>query len=137
LTIINPLQLESKMSERDETAGGAGPADAASEESEARSRKERMSEGFQRGLGVLSAFKDALEETISEARERGDLNKDRARTVLHDAMEKARGAASDARERFDFVGQPEFEALARRVAELEARLDNLTSDTAGPGGHAE
>lgn len=131
------------MNERDAQAGDAndtsdaGPAGAESGTSEARSKKERMSDGFQRGLGVLSAFKDALEETIAEARERGDLNKDRARTVLRDTMEKARDAASDARERFDFVGQPEFDALARRVAELEARLDDMTSDTPGPGGAPE
>lgn len=101
--------------ETSETSGGTA-------DEERRSTRDRVSEGFQRGLGVLSAFKDALEETIAEARDKGDLSTDRARQVMRGAMERARDATSDARERFDFVTQQEFDQLARRVAELEARL---------------
>lgn len=39
-----------------------------------KSAREQVSDGIRQGIGVLSAFKDALEETINEARERGDLS---------------------------------------------------------------
>jgi len=78
---------------------------------------------------VLSAFKDALEETIQEARERGDLSSDRAKEVMRDALEKAQAAATGARERLDFAHQAELEALrevvsgiGERVSALEARI---------------
>ena len=87
-----------------------------------RNARERMSDGFSRGLGVLSAFKEALEETISEARERGDLSVDKAREAMKDAMGRARDVTSEARDRFDFVTQAEFSALVKRVRELEERL---------------
>ncbi len=89
----------------------------------------RFGDGFRQGMGVLAAFKDALEETIQEARERGDLSSDRAREVVKEALQKAQTAAEGARERLDFATQSELEALQQavdalsaRVAELEARL---------------
>ncbi len=41
-----------------------------------RGSRQKMGDGIKQGLGVLSAFKDALEETIQEAGERGDLSTD-------------------------------------------------------------
>ncbi|UCC26297.1 MAG: hypothetical protein JSU98_04180 [Gemmatimonadales bacterium] len=116
------------MSEEKREEGAPGAEERTSEENDAeqgrsRSARERVSEGFSRGLGVLSAFKEALEETISEARERGDLSADRAREAMKSAVERARDATSDARDRFDFVTQAEFDALVRRVRELEERMD--------------
>ncbi len=91
--------------------------------------RERVGDGIRSGIGVLSAFKDALEETIKDARERGDLSTDRAKELMKEALEKAQNAASGARERLDFVNQSELEtlqaavdALSARVAGLEARL---------------
>jgi polyhydroxyalkanoate synthesis regulator phasin len=74
---------------------------------------------------VLSAFKEALEETIQEAKDRGDLSSDRAKQVMKDALERAQAAAEDARERLDFVRQSEFDALRAEVAALRARVDAL------------
>jgi polyhydroxyalkanoate synthesis regulator phasin len=102
--------------------GGGAEAGGPEDDQTRRSRRERVSDGFQRGLGVLSAFKDALEETIAEARERGDLSTDRAREVMRGAMGRARDATAEARERFDFVTQQEFDDLARRVSALEDQL---------------
>lgn len=112
--------------QREQRAPGAeeqASAETESEQGRSRTARERVSEGFSRGLGVLSAFKDALEETISEARERGDLSVDRAREAMKSAMDRARDATSDARDRFDFVTQAELDALVRRVRELEERMD--------------
>jgi polyhydroxyalkanoate synthesis regulator phasin len=93
-----------------------------SENDEKRTARERVSEGFNKGLGVLAAFKEALDETIAEARERGDLSSDRAKDALKGAMNRAREATSDARERFDFVSQQEFDGLSKRVSDLESRV---------------
>jgi polyhydroxyalkanoate synthesis regulator phasin len=91
--------------------------------------RQRVEEGIRSGIGVLSAFKDALEETIRDARDRGDLSTERAKEVMKDALDKAQTAASGARERLDFVNHSEFEvlreaveALAERVAALEAKI---------------
>ena len=90
-----------------------------------RGARDSVSDGVKQGLGILSAFKEALEETINEARERGDLSSDRAKEVLKGAMARARTAADEAKERLDFVPQKDFDALRARVDELKVRLENL------------
>ncbi|MEQ1856935.1 MAG: hypothetical protein ABL963_10710 [Longimicrobiales bacterium] len=92
---------------------------------ERRGARRRMSDGIKEGINVLSAFKDAIEETIQEARERGDLSTDGAKRVMKDALGKAQSAASDARERLDFVNQGEMESLQATVASLRARVAAL------------
>jgi polyhydroxyalkanoate synthesis regulator phasin len=117
-----------------QTSGANGPSSGANgseEQGRSRNARDRVSEGFSRGLGVLSAFKEALEETISEARERGDLSVERAREAMKGAVGRAREATSDARERFDFVSQAEFDTLVRRVRELEERMDASESAPEG------
>ena len=51
-----------------------------------KSAKDKVSDGIKQGIGVLSAFKEALEEPINEARERGDLSTDRAKEVMKDGV---------------------------------------------------
>ena len=87
----------------------------------------RMSigEGIRSGIGVLAAFKDAIEETIQETVERGDLKPERAKQFLGDALHRAQDAVGDVRERLDFVPRKEFEALLSEVEELRQRLDAL------------
>ena len=53
-----------------------------------------MEDGIKQGIGVLSAFRDALEETIQEARDRGDLSADRAKGVMKEALDRAQAAAA-------------------------------------------
>ena len=96
---------------------------------DARNAREKVSDGIKQGIGVLSALKDAIEETIEEARDRGDLSADRAKEVVKDALHKAQEAAGGARERLDFVTQKDFDGLrdavdviGRKVTELEARI---------------
>ncbi|MGD2067212.1 MAG: hypothetical protein PVI57_00905 [Gemmatimonadota bacterium] len=100
--------------------------------------KERISDGLRQGLGVLSAFKDAMEETIREARERGELSSDRAREMVRDAMGRAKEAAGDARERLDFATRDDLDRLREQLDELRVRLENLEqrmpqSPDVGPG----
>jgi polyhydroxyalkanoate synthesis regulator phasin len=93
--------------------------------------RERISDGFRQGIGVLSAFKDALEETIQDARDRGELSTDRARSVVQGAVDRVREAAGDAKERLDFARQEELDALRNQVAELRARLEELEQGEKG------
>jgi polyhydroxyalkanoate synthesis regulator phasin len=84
-----------------------------------------IGEGIRSGIGVLTAFKEAIEETIQEAGSRGDLSPDRAKQFLGEALHRAQDTVSDVRERLDFVPRKEFEALLREVEELQRRLDAL------------
>lgn len=98
--------------------------------------RDSISDGIRQGLGMLSALKDALEETIEEARERGDLSQERAKEIVKTAMGRAQAAAGEARERFDFVSQRDFDRLAEKVDELKVRLENLER-RGGPAASAE
>lgn len=101
---------------------------------ERRSTRDKVSDGIKQGIGVLSAFRDALEETITEAKERGDLSPDRAKEVMKSALHKAQEAAEGARERLDFAGQKEFDALADAVDALKRRVDVLEGRFPGESG---
>jgi polyhydroxyalkanoate synthesis regulator phasin len=98
---------------------------------EAKARRGRMGDGIRQGIGVLSAFKDALEETIQEARDRGDLSTDRAKEVMKDALVKAQAAAEGAKDRLDFAHQTDLEALEAAVASLRSRVAELEESVFG------
>ena len=131
------------MTERDPWDDEAGPRgeQGRQEEGTSRSARDSVGDGIRQGLGVLTAFKEALEETISEARERGDLSPERGRAFMRDALDRAQAAAGDARERFDFATRKdvdelasEVRALQARVARLEDRLEAAERPGTGPGG---
>lgn len=88
-------------------------------------RRLSIGEGIRSGVGVLTAFKEAIEETIQEANARGDLSPDRAKQFLGDALHRAQETVGEVRERLDLVPRKEFEALQAEVAELRRRLDAL------------
>lgn len=96
--------------------------------------RQRMGEGIRSGIGVLTAFKDALEETIRDARDRGDLSTDRAKELMKEALDKAQTAASGARERLDFVNHSEFEALQASIEGLADRVTALEQHIRGDQG---
>src|SRR5690625_4073360 len=81
--------------------------------------------------GILSAFKEAIDETIDEMRERGDLAPERAKEAVRKTMRKAQEAVGETRERLDFVPRREFEALQEEVAELRRRLSELEGRAGG------
>lgn len=113
-----------------EDQGAAGSA-------EDRKGRRGVSDGIKQGLGVLSALKDALEEALTEARERGDLSPERAREAVRAAMSRVQEAAGEARERFDVVPRKEYDQLQATVEELKVRLENLERRAAqGPGAGA-
>lgn len=102
-----------------------------SDDNEKKSARAKVSDGIKQGIGVLSAFKDALEETINEARERGDLSSDRAKDVMKGALHRAQEAAEGARERLDFVTQKEFDVLGDAVERIKERVSDLETRFGG------
>ena len=103
-------------------------------EDETKGPRARVSDGIKQGIGVLSAFRDAVEETINEARQRGDISSDRAKEVMKSALDRAQEAAEGARERLDFVSQKEFDALSGKVDAVLERLDRLEASMGPSGG---
>jgi polyhydroxyalkanoate synthesis regulator phasin len=93
-----------------------------------------IGDGVRTGIGILSAVKDALEETFGEILEGSDLSADRARDLVRDAGQRLQNSLEEARERFDFVPREEMEQMSREVAELRRRVDLLERGTGGPEG---
>ncbi len=108
-------------------------ADEQQQAQQAGGRRLSIGEGIRSGVGVLTAFKEAIEETIQEANARGDLSPDRAKQFLGDALHRAQETVGEVRERLDLVPRKEFEALQAEVAELRARLDALAGGTPSGG----
>jgi polyhydroxyalkanoate synthesis regulator phasin len=96
-------------------------------EREGQRRAPTIGEGVRSGVGVLVALKEAIEETIQEAHERGDLSPARAREFLGSALHRAQDAAGEVRERLDLVPRRDFDLLRAEVEALRARLDELES----------
>jgi polyhydroxyalkanoate synthesis regulator phasin len=84
-----------------------------------------IGKGIRQGIGVLTAFKEAIEETIQEAVDRGDLKPERAKEALTGALHRAQEAVGDVRERLEWVPRREFDELRAEVTELRARLGRL------------
>ena len=96
-----------------------------------RSARAKVSDGIKQGIGVLSAFKDALEETIQEARDRGDLSTDRAKEVMKEALDKAQTAGEKARDRLDFPSQADMDSLKGAVQSIRDRVSELEESVFG------
>ena len=98
-----------------------------------------IGEGIRSGLGILSALKQAVEETIQEAVDRGDLKPERARDAVQGAMQRMQAALGDTfgdvKERLDVIPRREFDELRAAVAEMSRRLDALEGRPAVPSDH--
>lgn len=75
--------------------------------------------------GILSAFKEAIEETIDDLRERGEVGPDRAKEAVRSTMRRAQQAVDDTKDRLDFVPRRELDDLRTEVAELRSRVAAL------------
>ena len=84
-----------------------------------------IGEGLRAGIGILTAFKEAIEETIDDAAAKNDLRPERAKEALTGALTRAQGAFDDVRERLDVVPRREFDALRLELEELRRRVDRL------------
>lgn len=82
-------------------------------------------------MGVLAAFKEAIDETIDELRERGDVTPERAKETVRGSMRRAQQAMEGMRGRVEFVPRREFDALRQEVADLRQRVVDLEAGTGG------
>jgi polyhydroxyalkanoate synthesis regulator phasin len=92
-----------------------------------------IGEGIRSGIGILSAFKDALEETIQEAMSRGDMSPERAKQAMNETMQRMQSGFDEARDRFDFVPRKEYDTLHAQVLDLRARVEELERRTFSAG----
>lgn len=90
-----------------------------------RGATESIGEGVRSGIGILTAFKDAIEETLQEAMDRGDLGPERARQAMRDTINRFQEGMEEARERLDLVPRKDFDALQAQVVALRARVEAL------------
>jgi polyhydroxyalkanoate synthesis regulator phasin len=96
--------------------------------------------GFKQGLGILAAMKEAIEETIQEARERGDLDPEKAKEFFRGAMEKAHGAAGEARSRLEEIREKDLPSVQEAMEDLRGRVQKLEDAfrrRGDPGGDEE
>ena len=92
-----------------------------------------IAEGLRTGLGVLAAFRDAVEETIDEAVARGDLSPERAKSVVREAAGRVQVSLEEVRERLDVVvPRREFDLLRMELDELRARVEAMERQGADP-----
>lgn len=90
-----------------------------------------IGEGIRTGMGILSALKETIEETLEDAVKRGDLTPDHARQALRDAAGRIQETFDEARTRLDFVPRREFDELRAELAQLRDRLSSLELEARG------
>lgn len=122
------------MNDEQQSAAEHGDANGENsrEDSPGKSRRETIEDRFKQGLGALGAMRDAIEDTIREIKERGDLGPDRAREMVRGALDKAQEKAEEARDALDFVKQKEFDGLKAIVEDLASRM-GVVETRAGVG----
>jgi polyhydroxyalkanoate synthesis regulator phasin len=94
-----------------------------------------IGDGIRTGIGILNAFREAIEETLNDAVQRGDLTPERAGQAMRDAGQRIQESFDGARDRFDFVSRREYEDLKSEMALLRdriARLEGGSPPDAGP-----
>src|SRR5688500_13899725 len=111
---------------------GAGAGAGSNRNEDWQRGKEQAKEGLREGVravtGFLAALKDAIDETLRDVKESGDLDADRAKEAMRSTMKRAQSAMDEAINRIDLVPRKEFDtmreeinALRLRVADLEAK----------------
>ena len=86
-----------------------------------------IGDGIRAGIGILSAFKEAVEETLQEAVDRGDLSPDRAKRAVQDTVERIQTTFEGARGKMDWVSRQEFEELRMEVERLRGQVEQAPS----------
>jgi polyhydroxyalkanoate synthesis regulator phasin len=92
-----------------------------------------LGEGIRTGIGILSAFKEAIEETLQEAVSRGDLSPERAKEAMAGAAQRVQHAFEETRERIEGVPRRDFDALREEVERLRERVAQLEARPGGSG----
>lgn len=84
-------------------------------------------DGVRSVTGVLGALAEALDRSLDELRESGELSPERARAAARATVKKAQETVEQLRERIEFVTRREFEALRDEVAALRRDVAALSA----------
>ena len=98
------------------------------------SAKEGIKEGVRAVTGFLAALKDAIDETLRDVRDTGDLDPQRAKDAMRSTMKRAQDAMDDVKDRLDFVPRKDYDALSAEVEALRARVTELEGKVGGGPG---
>jgi polyhydroxyalkanoate synthesis regulator phasin len=98
------------------------------------SAKEGIKEGVRAVTGFLAALKDAIDETLRDVRDTGDLDPQRAKDAMRSTMKRAQDAMDDVKDRLDFVPRKDHDALRDEVEALRARVTELEGKVGGGPG---
>jgi len=109
----------------DENTSEDGNASETEQNEAEKSRADGIKSGIRQGLTMLNAMKDAIEETLNEAKERGDLSPERAKEVMRNTLERAQTKAGEARDALDLVKQKDFDGLRSAVDGLKERVKKV------------
>src|SRR5688500_8959026 len=97
--------------------------------------KEQAKEGIREGVravtGFLAALKDAIDETLRDVRDTGDLDPDRAKEAMRSTMKRAQDAMEDVKDRIDFVNRKDFDTLREELTALRVRVTELENKVGG------
>jgi polyhydroxyalkanoate synthesis regulator phasin len=96
--------------------------------------REGIREGVRAVTGFLAALKDAIEETIRDVRDTGDLDPNRAKEAMKSTMKRAQNAVDNVADRLDFVPRKDFDALREEVEALRLRVTELENRGGTSGG---
>jgi polyhydroxyalkanoate synthesis regulator phasin len=107
--------------------------DQTSNQSTGQQAKEGLKEGVRAITGFLAALKDAIDETIRDVRDTGDLDPNRAKEAMRSTMKRAQEAVDNVADRLDMIPRKEFDALREEVAALRLRVTDL-ENRSGAGG---
>lgn len=89
-----------------------------------------IGDGIRTGIGILNAVREAIEETLDSAVQRGDLTPEKARQTMREAFDRVQDGFEGARERVDFVPRAEMEELRNELAALRERVARLEGASA-------
>ena len=93
--------------------------------------KEGIKEGVRAVTGFLAALKDAIDETLRDVRDTGDLDPQRAKDAMRSTMKRAQDAMDDVKDRLDFVPRKDLDVLRAEVEALRARVTELETKVGG------
>ena len=121
----------------DETGTGTGTGSGTGTGDEWKRGTEQAKEGLREGVravtGFLAALKDAIDETLRDVRESGDLDAQRAKEAMRSTMKRAQTAMDQAIDRIDVPSRKDVDALRDELDALRLRVADLESKM-GSGG---
>jgi polyhydroxyalkanoate synthesis regulator phasin len=104
-------------------------------ESETKSGADQARDGIREGVraitGFLAALKDAIDETIRDVRDSGDLDPNRAKEAMRSTMKRAADAVNEVTDRIDLASRKDFDQLREEVEALRVRVTDLETKVGG------